>query len=109
MRIGVSMIPPILAACSKPLSECRRHNIGLRGGWAHPTRSCALNAQRQPLDQARYSVQMERIESTNADRIAWCCQQFGITPYEPATEVGISEKTLDGAMAGEAALTFAQK
>jgi hypothetical protein len=48
---------------------------------------------------------MERIESTNADRIAWCCQQFGITPYEPATEVGISEKTMDRAMAGEAALT----
>ena len=30
----------------------------------------------QPLDQARYSVQMERIETTNADRIAWCCQQL---------------------------------
>jgi hypothetical protein len=43
---------------------------------------------------------MERIESTNADRIAWCCKQFGITPYEPATEVGISEKTMDRAMAG---------
>jgi hypothetical protein len=40
---------------------------------------------------------------------SWCCQQFGITPYEPATEVGISEKTMDRAMAGEAALTFAQK
>ena len=37
------------------------------------------------------------------------CQQFGITPYEPAIEVGISEKTMDRAMAGEAALTFAQK
>ena len=54
-------------------------------------------------------VQMERIGSTNADRIAWCCQQFGITPYEPATEVGISEQTMDRAMASEAALTFAQK
>ena len=52
---------------------------------------------------------MERIESTNADRIAWCCQQFGIMPYEPAIEVGISEETMDRAMAGEAALTFAQK
>ena len=31
-----------LADCSKPLSECRRHNIGLRGGWAHPTSNCAL-------------------------------------------------------------------
>jgi hypothetical protein len=29
------MIPPISADCSKPPSECRRHNIGLRGGWAH--------------------------------------------------------------------------
>jgi len=37
---GVSMIPPISADCSKPLSECRRHNIGLRGGWAHPTSNC---------------------------------------------------------------------
>jgi hypothetical protein len=34
------MIPPILADCSKPLSECRRHNIGLRGGWRqHPARA----------------------------------------------------------------------
>ena len=52
---------------------------------------------------------MERIESPNADRIAWYCQQFGITPYEPATEIGISEKTRDKAMAGEVALTFAHK
>jgi Zn-dependent peptidase ImmA (M78 family)/plasmid maintenance system antidote protein VapI len=51
---------------------------------------------------------MERIESTNADRITWCCQQFGITPHELAAEVGISEKTMDRAMADEAALTFAQ-
>ena len=34
------MILPISADCSKPLSECRRHNIGLRGGWAHPTSNC---------------------------------------------------------------------
>jgi hypothetical protein len=84
-------------------ARVRRITAGLvdRGGVLPPTI--------QPLDQARYSVPMERIESTNADRIAWCCQQFGITPYEPATEIGISEKTMDRAMAGEAALTFAQK
>jgi hypothetical protein len=52
---------------------------------------------------------MEPIESTNADRIAWCCQQFGITPYQPTTEVGISRKNMKRAMAGEAALTFAHK
>jgi AraC-like DNA-binding protein len=41
-RWGLNEIPPDLADCSKPLSECRRRNIGLRGGWAHPTSSCAL-------------------------------------------------------------------
>jgi len=34
------MIPPISADCSKRPSECRRHNIGLCGGWAHPTSNC---------------------------------------------------------------------
>ena len=51
---------------------------------------------------------MERIEATNADRISWCCQQFGITPLELAAEVGISERTIEKAMDGAAALTFAQ-
>ncbi len=37
---GLGIIPPISADCSKPLSVCRRHNIGLRGGWAHPTSNC---------------------------------------------------------------------
>jgi len=51
---------------------------------------------------------MDRIEATNADRIAWCCRQFGITPHVLAAEIDISEKTIDRAMAGETALTFAQ-
>jgi Zn-dependent peptidase ImmA (M78 family)/plasmid maintenance system antidote protein VapI len=51
---------------------------------------------------------MDRIEATNAERIDWCCRQFGISPHELASIVGISTKTIDKAMAGEAALTFGQ-
>jgi len=51
---------------------------------------------------------MERIEAINANRILWCCQQFGITPHQLAAEANISERTIDKAIAGEAALTFAQ-
>ena len=40
------MIPPISADCSKPLSECRRHNIGPRGCRAHP----ASNSYRGDFD-----------------------------------------------------------
>jgi|SRR5271155_2763707 len=44
------MIPLISADCSKPLSECRRHNIGLRG-WAHPTSSWSHLKELLPLEQ----------------------------------------------------------
>ena len=51
------MIPPILADCSKPLSECRRHNIGLRGGRAHPTGDCALRPHGRDKLKCRHMPQ----------------------------------------------------
>src|ERR1700730_15540129 len=47
------MIPPISADCSKAPSECRRHNIGLRGGWAHPTSNCVPCGFVSPNSRAR--------------------------------------------------------
>ncbi len=51
---------------------------------------------------------MERIQSVNADRIAWCCADRGITPGELASEVGIAETSIQRAMDGEDGLTFNQ-
>jgi Zn-dependent peptidase ImmA (M78 family) len=51
---------------------------------------------------------MERIESINPDRIAWCCADYGITPEELASEVSIAGSSLEAAMAGDEGLTFAQ-
>lgn len=55
-----------------------------------------------------YTEDMERVEATNIHRIAWCCQQLGITPAQLATEVGISARTIDKVMNGEGAPTFSQ-
>ena len=50
---------------------------------------------------------MERIDF-NQGRIAWCCEDSGITISQLASETGISELTLEKAMSGERGLTFNQ-
>ena len=49
---------------------------------------------------------MERIQSINPDRIAWCCADYGITPDTLAAEVGLSAERLAAAMHDGAGLTF---
>ena len=51
---------------------------------------------------------MERIQSINPARIAWCCADLGITPGELAAETGISSVTLEHVMAGQDGMTFNQ-
>lgn len=51
---------------------------------------------------------MERIQSINADRIAWCCTDRGITPEELAVETGISAATMNQVMDGRGGMTFNQ-
>lgn len=51
---------------------------------------------------------MERIQSINPDRIAWCCADLGITPGQLAAEAGISAATMEHVMAGEDGMTFNQ-
>ena len=51
---------------------------------------------------------MERIQSINPSRLAWCCADRGITVDECASEVGIPEANLTKVMAGELGLTFNQ-
>jgi Zn-dependent peptidase ImmA (M78 family) len=51
---------------------------------------------------------MERIQSINPDRIAWCCADHGITPTALASEVGIAAASVDRLMAGEDGVTFKQ-
>ena len=51
---------------------------------------------------------MERIQSINPKRIAWCCADLGITPGELAVETGISSATMDHVMAGKDGMTFNQ-
>ena len=51
---------------------------------------------------------MERIQSINPDRIAWCCADLGITPGELAAETGISASTMEHVMAGKDGMTFNQ-
>ena len=51
---------------------------------------------------------MERIQSINPDRLAWCCADRGITADACASEVGISKLNLNKVMAGEPGLTFNQ-
>lgn len=51
---------------------------------------------------------MERIQSINPDRLAWCCADRGLTVDECASEVGISAVNLRKVLAGEPGLTFNQ-
>jgi Zn-dependent peptidase ImmA (M78 family) len=51
---------------------------------------------------------MERIQSINPDRIAWCCADLGITPEHLAAEAGISAATMEHVMAGKDGMTFNQ-
>lgn len=50
---------------------------------------------------------MERIDF-NQGRIAWCCEDSGITLSDLALETGVSEAALDKAVSGERGLTFNQ-
>ncbi|CAG7857580.1 hypothetical protein MCAMS1_02456 [biofilm metagenome] len=51
---------------------------------------------------------MERIQSINPERIAWCCADHGITPDLLASELDIASTTIERLMAGENILTFKQ-
>lgn len=51
---------------------------------------------------------MERIDSINPQRIAWCCVDRGITPGDLAAELDIAPANIEKAMAGEEGLTFNQ-
>ena len=51
---------------------------------------------------------MERIQSINPERIAWCCADHGITPGELASAVGIAATNIERVMASEEGLTFNQ-
>ncbi|MBK5963916.1 peptidase [Thiocystis minor] len=51
---------------------------------------------------------MERIQSINPERIAWCCADHGITPGELASEVDLSATRMARVIAGEDGLTFNQ-
>ncbi len=53
-------------------------------------------------------LSMERIQSINPARIAWCCADLGITPDQLAAETGISSATMDHVMAGKDGMTFNQ-
>lgn len=51
---------------------------------------------------------MERIQSINPDRIAWCCADLGITPDQLAAETGIAAATMEHVMAGKDGMSFNQ-
>jgi Zn-dependent peptidase ImmA (M78 family)/plasmid maintenance system antidote protein VapI len=51
---------------------------------------------------------MERIQSINHERIAWCCADYGITSDELAYELGIAASSMEHVMAGEDGMTFNQ-
>jgi Zn-dependent peptidase ImmA (M78 family) len=51
---------------------------------------------------------MERIQSINPARIAWCCADLGITPDQLAAETGIAAATMVHVMAGKDGMTFNQ-
>ena len=51
---------------------------------------------------------VERIQSINAERISWCCADFGITPNVLASQLGIAATSIGRALAGENVLTFNQ-
>jgi Zn-dependent peptidase ImmA (M78 family)/plasmid maintenance system antidote protein VapI len=51
---------------------------------------------------------MERIQSINPERIAWCCADHGITPSDLASELNIATASMERLMAGEDGITFNQ-
>ena len=51
---------------------------------------------------------MERVQSINSDRIAWCCADHGITPGDLASELHIALASIERVMAGGDGLTFNQ-
>lgn len=51
---------------------------------------------------------MERIQSINPERIAWCCAEHGISPRQLASDMGIADTSMEHVMAGEDGLTFNQ-
>lgn len=51
---------------------------------------------------------MERIQSINPERIAWCCADLGITTGDLASELGIAAASIERVMAGEDGMTFNQ-
>ncbi len=51
---------------------------------------------------------MERIQSINPERIAWCCAERGITADDLALELGIAQSSIERLMAGEDGITFNQ-
>lgn len=51
---------------------------------------------------------MERIQSINPDRIAWCCAEHGISPRQLASDMGIAAASMEHVMAGEDGLTYNQ-
>ena len=51
---------------------------------------------------------MERIQSINPERIAWCCADRGITAEQLASRVGIARATISRVMEGGEGLTFKQ-
>jgi Zn-dependent peptidase ImmA (M78 family)/plasmid maintenance system antidote protein VapI len=51
---------------------------------------------------------MERIQSINPERIAWCCADRGITPDDLASELGIAPASMARVMSGEDGMTFNQ-
>ena len=51
---------------------------------------------------------MERIKSINPERIRWCCNDYGITPDDLASELNIASSRIERMMAGEDGVTFSQ-
>lgn len=51
---------------------------------------------------------MERIQSINAERIAWCCADYGITASELAARLDFAKSSIEELMAGDSNLTFNQ-
>jgi Zn-dependent peptidase ImmA (M78 family) len=61
------------------------------------------------ITQRRYNDSaMERIQSINPERIAWCCADYGITPGDLASELSIATTSIKRVMAGEDGTTFSQ-
>jgi Zn-dependent peptidase ImmA (M78 family) len=51
---------------------------------------------------------MEKIQSINASRILWACADNGITPEQVASELGISQTSIEQVLAGAGGLTYNQ-